>query len=152
MSALAWANARDLGRLDPASLSVRVEGKEVGSITLEEIIALGGEEFTKVLRASGQAPQENLYTGVPLAKVLEAVIPGYLREDSTLSALAADGYSTFYSGAEVLRPEHIYLVWHRDGKKLGAKAKGGLGPLLLITRQDEYGQTWCKYLVAVDIR
>lgn len=149
---LAWVNARRVNSLDSASLSVKVQGEEVGSITLEEIAALGGEEFAKVLRSSGKEPRENHYTGVPLAKVLEAVKPGILTSGVQVTILASDGYAVTYSGADVLRPEHIYLVWLKDGKALGTKASGGLGPLLVIPRQDEYGQLWCKFAIEADIR
>lgn len=149
---LAWVNASRVGSLDSASLSVKVQGEEVGAITLEEIAALGGEEFAKVLRSSGKEPKESLYTGVPLIKVLEAVKPGSVTPGVQVTVLASDGYAVTYSGADILRPEHIYLVWLKDGKALGTKAKGGLGPLLVIPRQDEYGQFWCKFVVEADIR
>ncbi len=149
---LAWLNGRRVRDLDPASLTIKVQGEEVGSISIEEISALGGEEFSKSLRSSGKKPRENTYTGVLLSKVLEAVKPGLVSKDVQISVLASDGYAVSYSGADVLRPEHIYLVWLMDGKPLASKAKGGLGPLLVLTRQDEFGQTWCKYAIEVDIR
>lgn len=150
---LAWVNAKRVAGLDPATLVVKVQGQEAGSISLEEIIALeGAEEFAKILRSSGKGPVENIYTGLPLAKVLEAVKPGLVTGGVQVSVLAGDGYAVTYTGADVLRPEHIYLVWLKDGKPLGTKASGGYGPLLVIPRRDEYGQFWCKYVIEVDIR
>ena len=124
----------------------------MGSISVEEIAALGAEEFVKVLRSSGKEPKENTYTGVPLLKVLEAVKPGLITQEVQVTVLAGDGYAVTYSGTDVLRPEHIYLVWLKDGKPLGTKANGGLGPLLVIPRRDEYGQFWCKFAIEADIR
>ncbi len=149
---LAWVNASRVGSLDPASLTVKVQGETVGSISIEEIAALGGDEFAKVLRSSGKDPKEYNFTGVPLAKVLEAVQPGLVTPGVQITILASDGYAVTYSGTDVLRPEHIYLVWLKDGKALGTKASGGLGPLLVIPRQDEYGQFWCKFAIEADIR
>lgn len=149
---LAWFHGRRVSGMDPASLAVKVQGEEVGTISLEEIAALGGEEFPKVLRSSGKEPRENMYTGVPLSKVLDAVKPGLVTQEVQVSVMASDGYAVSYSGADVLRPEHIYLVWLMDGKPLGSKAEGGMGPLMVITRQDEFGQTWCKYAIEADIR
>lgn len=149
---LAWIQAGRVARLDPASLTVQVRGEDVGSISIEEIAALGDEEFTKVLRSSGKTPTENTYTGLPLARVLEAVKPGLVTENTQVTVLASDGYAVTYTGTDTLRPEHIYLVWKKDGKNLGTKDQGGLGPLLVVTRQDDFGQTWCKFVIAVDIR
>ena len=149
---LAWLNGRSLAGLEPATLVVKEQGREVGSISLEEIMALGGEEFKVVLRSSGQEPQENTYTGVSLARVVEAVKPGLVTPQCQVSVRAADGYAVTYTGEELLRPEHIYLVWLKDGKPLGSKAKGGQGPLLVIPRQHEFGQFWCKFALEVDVR
>lgn len=149
---LAWLNGRSLAELEPATLVIKEQGQVVGSITLEEIMALGGEEFGTVLRSSGQDPRENTYTGIPLAQVVEAVKPGLVTSQCQVSVRAIDGYAVTYTGEEVLQPEHIYLVWLKDGKPLGTKAKGGTGPLLVIPRQHEFGQFWCKYAVEVDIR
>ena len=149
---LIWINSRQMGQLEPATLAIRVRGEEVGTITLEEIAALGGEEFTQVLRSSGKEPVENIYTGLPLLKVLEAVKVGLVTEDVQVTVLSSDSYFSSFTAAEMEYAQHVYLVWLRDGKKLGTKGDGGLGPLLVIPRQDEFGQRWCKFVVAVDIR
>lgn len=148
---LAWLHGRQVAGLDPATLVVYVRGEEIGSISLEEITKLGQEEFSQILRSAGKGPVENRYTGLPLIQVLHAVRPGLVTEEVQVSLLAIDGYAVVYSGEELLRPDHIYLVWLRDGKKLGAKASGGIGPLLVIPRQNEFGQYWCKYVVGADI-
>ena len=147
---LAWFHGRRVSGMDPASLAVKVQGEEVGTISLEEIAALGGEEFPKVLRSSGKEPRENMYTGVPLSKVLDAVKPGLVSQEVQVSVMASDGYAVSYSGRCLRR--NILPVWLMDGKLLGSKAEGGMGPLMVITRQDEFGQTWCKYAIEVDIR
>jgi len=152
VAVLAWLNGRSVGQLDPATLVIKEQGQEVGSITLEEITQLGGEEFSVVLRSSGADPRENQYTGLPLLEVIEAVQPGLVTEDSVVSVLASDGFATSFGGEEMVEPEHIYLVWLMDGKPLGTKANGGTGPLLVIPRQHEFGQFWCKYAVEVDVR
>lgn len=149
---LAWANGRSVAELEPATLVVKVKGEEVGSITLEEIMELGSEDFSMVLRSSGSEPKENTYTGVALAEVLEAVQPGLVSAESQVSVRAVDGYAVVYTGEEMLHPQHIYLVWLKDGKPLGSKADGGSGPLLVIPRQHEFGQFWCKFAVEVDLR
>lgn len=148
----ALVNAKEISTLSSAGLTLKVDGEAAASMSLAEIAQLGEEEFTAVLRASGKAPQENTYTGLPLLTVLEALKPGSITAESQVSVLASDGYAVSYSGADLLRPAHIYLVWLKDGKELGTKGENGLGPLLVIPRQDEFGQYWCKYVVAVDLR
>lgn len=149
---LAWLNWRSMAGREPATLVIKAGGEEVGSIALEEIEALGGEEFTAVLRSSGKAPEESVYTGLPLLQVVEAVQPGLIDADSVITVKALDGYAVTYSGEEMLRENHIYLVWLKDGKPLGSKSSGGMGPLLVIPRQHEFGQYWCKFAAEVDIR
>lgn len=149
---LAWLNSRSLATDEPATLIVKENGEEVGSISLEEIKALGGEEFIVILRSSGKDPRENTYTGVALSRIVEAVKPGLITVQSQVTARAVDGYAVTYTGKELLQSEHIYLVWLKDGNPLGNKAKGGSGPMLVIPRQHEFGQFWCKFAVEVDVR
>ena len=144
-----WQQARDI---EPAVLTVRLEGQEVGTISLTEIKQLGGQEFSVILRSSGQAPREQNYTGVPLKLVLEAVQPGMLDGKISVTVTAIDGYAVTFSANELFQEEHIYLVWAQDGQPLGDKASGGSGPLLVIPRQDEFGQRWCKFAVRVDVQ
>ena len=149
---LAWVNANSVEGLEPATLVIRENGQEVGSISLEEIISLGSEDFTVMLRSSGKDPVESVYTGLPLATILEAVKPELLSNVAQVSVKAIDGYAVAFSGEELLEIEHLYLVWQKDGKPLGDKSSGGSGPLLVIPRQDEFGQRWCKFAVEVDVR
>ncbi len=144
-----WQQARDM---EPAVLTVLLEGQEVGTISLAEIKQLGGQEFSVILRSSGQAPREQTYTGIPLRLVLEAVQPEILEGRESVTVTAVDGYATTFSVDELFENEHIYLAWAQDGQPLGDKASGGSGPLLVIPRQDEFGQRWCKFAVRVDIR
>lgn len=150
---LAWLNGRSVAQLEPATLVVKENGQETGSISLEEITSLEGvEEFSVVLRSSGKDAVENRYTGIALARVLEAAAPGSLTPDVQVSVKAIDGYAVAYAGEEALRDEHLFLVWLKDGKPLGNKTGGGSGPLMVIPRQDEFGQYWCKFVVEVDLR
>lgn len=149
---LAYINATGVGKLAEAALVLKIDGEEVASFSLEEIRELGGEQFSAVLRSSGKKPQENTYTGLPLIDVLEAMYPGAVTEEAQVSVQAIDGYAVAYSGKDLQRPGHIYLVWLKDGVELGTKSENGLGPLLVIPRLDEFGQYWCKFVVLVDVR
>ncbi len=148
----AWHNWQQAQDLDPAVLTVNLDGQEIGTIALDRIKQLGAEEFSVILRSSGQAPREESYTGVPLRLVLEEVQPGLLDGKASVTVTAIDGYAATYSVDELFDDDHIYLVWARDGQPLGDKASGGMGPLLVIPRQDEFGQRWCKFALRVDVR
>lgn len=149
---LASINAGEVKDLEPASLVVKVNGQEIGSISLEEMVALGGEEFDITLRSSQGEPRENTYLGLPLSTILEAVDQDILSQGEQVTVRAIDGYAVAYTMEEVMQSDHIYLVWRMDGDPLGNKSDGGSGPLLVIPRQDEFGQRWCKFAVEVDIR
>lgn len=148
----AWNNWLESRERDDATLVVKLAGEAVGQIDLASMKQLGSEEFSVVLRSSGQSPRENNYTGVALSAILEAVQPDILdgREQVTVTAL--DGFAVVYSVKELRQPEHIYLVWARDGQPLAGKGQGDMGPLLIIARQDQFGQRWCKFATGVDIR
>lgn len=147
-----WQNWQESRARDDAILVVVVDGQPVGEVGLGDLRALGGEEFSVVLRSSGKEPQENAYTGIALSRVLEEVKPGILDGRELVSVTALDGYAVAYSAEEIRQPEHIYLVWAKDGAPLAGKAQGGSGPLLVIARQDEFGQRWCKFAVQVEVR
>ena len=57
-----------------------------------------------------------------------------------------------YDMDELSYKDHLYLVFARDGERLAGKSSGGFGPLLLIAKQDQFGQRWCKYVTEVDVQ
>ena len=148
-----WNRSQLAGRqalVDDPGIAVAAGGEEVAIILLEEIRQLGEEEFTIVLRSSGQQPRELLLTGVPLKAVLQEADPSLLEADQAV-VRAIDGYSVAYTMEEILLEEHIFLVYLEDGESLGTKNDGGSGPLMMVPRQDEFGQRWCKFVVEVDV-
>lgn len=156
VAVLAYLNQQSLRGLDQSAenpqLIISREGEKVASIDLEEMKTLGVEEIETTLRSSGSPPRDDTYRGIPLGLVLSHVDPGLLEEAGQVTARAADGYVVAYSAEELARPDHLYVIFERGGQRLKGKAQGGDGPLLLMARQDEFGQRWCKFLVEVSVK
>ncbi len=155
VTVLAYINRSQLvdrqALVDNPAIAVSADGEEVAIIPLNDLRELGEEEFSIILRSSGQQPREILLTGVPLNVVLEKADPSLLEYTGQVVARAIDGYSVAYAMEEVLMQEHLFLVYLENGEPLGSKAEGGSGPLMMVPRQDEFGQRWCKFVVEVDI-
>jgi DMSO/TMAO reductase YedYZ molybdopterin-dependent catalytic subunit len=125
------------------------QGAEVATIYLEEIRGLGEEEFDIVLRSSGKPPRDLTLTGVPLKALLQKADASLMESASQVLVRAIDGYSVAYTMEEVLLDDHVFLVYLNSGEPLGTKEDGGSGPLMMVPRQDEFGQRWCKFAVEV---
>ncbi|MTI94399.1 MAG: hypothetical protein FH749_02770 [Firmicutes bacterium] len=148
---LAYINRPDVEGYEDANFTVTY-GDETTTLDLAALQQLNQSQFTKTLRSSGKEPVDNTYTGVPLSTVLQATDADILQGVEVVTVKAIDGYTVAFPVEEVLREEHLYLVWERDGEPLGTKDSGGSGPLLVIPRQDEFGQRWCKFAVEAEVR
>ncbi len=132
------------------ALVLQAKGEELAVISLDQIRALGEEEFPITLQSSGKPPRDLELTGVSLKAIAYDIDPTLPDRAEQVVVRAIDGYTVAYTVEEVLMDEHIYLVYLEDGKPLGTKADGGSGPLMMVPRQDEFGQRWCKFVVEVD--
>lgn len=151
---LAYLNQQGLGALqsqDNPRLRITAQGEEVAVLELQELIDLGAHEFQATLRSSGSPDRDSSYRGVSLKAVLEHVDPGLVQRAREIIARAEDGYVVAYSIDELQMADHLYVVFEEEGKPLAGKGQGGSGPLLLMARQDEFGQRWCKFLVEVSL-
>jgi DMSO/TMAO reductase YedYZ molybdopterin-dependent catalytic subunit len=137
--------------VDDPGVAIKIRGEEISTIYLDEIRSSGEEEFPVTLRSSGKPPRDLILTGVPLKAILHKLDPQLLDNSVQVVARAIDGYTVAYTMDEVLLDNHIFLVYLEDGESLGSKAEGGSGPLMIVPRQDEFGQRWCKFVVEVDV-
>ena len=97
--------------------------------------------------------KESVYVGVPLKEVLKKIIDeNILKNKEKVIVRALDGYVVSYSINEILEDEHVYLVYLKDGKVLGEKEEGGMGPLMTVPRKDDFGKRWCKFVVKVEVK
>lgn len=153
---LAYINREQLAGkqelVDNPGILVMKRGEEVATLRLEEMKKLGEEEFEIVLRSSGKPPRDLVLTGVPLKAVLQEAEPSLLEAGSQVVVRAIDGYSVAYTMEEVLMDDHIFVVYLEGGQPLRSKAEGGMGPLLLVARKDQFGQRWCQFAIEVDVQ
>ncbi len=135
---------------DQAIFTVWNESRVLKSYTMDEIKTLGEKEFTADLKASGKDPVTHFYTGVPLLYVLQdaGLDTG---QEKALSVSAIDGYVVAITYEKWSDPENVYLAYEMDGKPLGSKADGGLGPYQIIISKDKFSQFWCKYAYKAEI-
>lgn len=105
------------------------------------------EEFIATLRG-----KESVYVGVPLKEILKKIDENILKNKEKFIVKALDGYVVSYSVNEILEDEHVYLVYLKDGKVLGKKEEGGMGPLMTVPRKDAYGKRFCKFVVEVEVK
>ncbi|MFY9114596.1 MAG: hypothetical protein WAO23_05080 [Dethiobacteria bacterium] len=133
-------------------LVVKIKGEEAGRIDLEQMKTLGVMEFTTTLRTSTASPSDHTYMGIPLENILSYVVDDFRERGVRVVARAVDAYVVAYDMDELSYKDHLYLVFARDGERLAGKSSGGFGPLLLIAKQDQFGQRWCKYVTEVDVQ
>lgn len=130
---------------------ISIDGKEQGRISKKQVEQMGVSEYTVTMDTSKTDPTDVVFEGVELKDILEQnkiKISDY----KTIQAKALDGYSTAMTVEEVMKPDNVILCIKKDGKYLGTKGDGGMGPFLVIIREDSFSQRWCKYLEAVDLR
>lgn len=120
-------------------------------LSYEQIRALPAAEFAAIIRASGQRPEDAVYTGAALADVL--ALAGLEQADIVdcrrMAVTAADGYIASFRLADVLAADNIYLAYMQDGELMRPRGQGGFGPYQLIARQDSFSQRWAKYVVEI---
>lgn len=151
---LAWANMRRLPSAgDVPTLVLRAADRGITRATLDEIRAMGAEEFEATLLTTSAPPATYTYIGVPLSGIIGRLAgeDALVRAEQVV-ARAADGYSIAFSISDVLAAENIYLVFERNGRPLPPREAGGPGPMQLVVRRDGFGQRWCKYLAEVEIQ
>jgi hypothetical protein len=151
----AFLNSRDLeGKKQmqrEAKIIIKEGEKELETIGLDDLLGLGPEEFRANLDTSDSGPQEHIYTGIQLNKVLESIgedIGDYLN----IIVKAIDGYTVAFNSGEVLEDGNIYIAYMIDGKPLAPKEEGGSGPYQIIVRKDQFSQRWCKYVTEIILR
>lgn len=125
------------------------QGEEIAQLTMEEIMNMGEEEVTAVLDTSDTDPEEYQYTGVLLKKILEELNIEY-KDKEAIIASAVDGFNSAIPMSKIIEDDNVYLVYMWQGKPLGTREEDGKGPFMIIIRNDQFSQNWCKYVVGVD--
>lgn len=120
-------------------------------ITMDNVLNLNPVDFKATMTTSTTEPIPMEYTGIELNKLLKHY-DIQVTAESIIQVTALDGYATALNGKEVLEPENIYLSIYKNGKPLKSKAEGGVGPYLIVIRNDLFSQRWCKFVGEIIVR
>lgn len=150
----AYLNADSIAEkkeLQKNSILIIKMGEDEVKFNMNDIKALGEEEFKANLKTNGKAPIEYNYKGVDLKKIIDK--SGFdVSGKDTLITQSVDGYTIALGLDEAMKANNVYAVYEREGELLGTKEDGGKGPYMTIIREDKFSQRRCKYLTVVEIQ
>ena len=127
------------------------EGEQSERITMADILALQPVEFEAVLNTSTTSPTSVKFTGVELSKLCRRY--GItLTPSSLIQVNALDGYASVVTGEEALRSGNVYICIGMEGEPLKSKKEGGFGPYLMVIRDVQFSQRWCKFVEEIVIK
>lgn len=125
----------------PACTINIVNGSSTVTLTEKELGAIPAVTLKATMKKKDGSELENEYTGVPLAKVLEAAgVKAYTK----VSAVASDDYACEYT-PDMINAEGSILAYNRDGEALGDS-----GPLMTILKEQPSNK-WCKNTVKLTV-
>lgn len=144
----AWMNASSIEDSEGTQLSICLDGEEVASYSLNELMKIG-EDSTYAEFTSGKADDEKgTWSGIWMNKLLKEA---GISEDQyqTIILTAGDGYSV---AADVDEAEVCLVAWEKDGETLGYYDKGGTGPMRCIFSEESFGMRCIHNLVKINCR
>lgn len=130
---------------------INIDGEQVAKVTLAELYDLEPVKFTTVMDTSNTNPTDVEFTGVEVSKICKS--KGI--DISTVSVFefkALDSYASAVTIDEIQEPENVYICVEIDGEQLKNKDDGGMGPFLMVIKNAQFSQRWCKYLMELNIR
>ncbi len=131
-------------------LNVTVDGEVVGTLTYDELIALGAVEYEAIYDTSKTDPVVETYKGVELKKVF-AYFEISLENKSAVTATAVDNFAMAYSVEEVMADDSLYVTYERNGEAILGEEDDDGGPLMVIVKNDQFSNRRCKWLISVGV-
>jgi hypothetical protein len=154
VAVLAYLNAGNLAakkELEEKAEFLLTHQEKQYRITLEDIHALGPVDFVALMDTSTTDPTPLSLGGVELWTLLQQY-QIKLQEGSLVQFRALDGYASAVTGQEVLTEDNVYLCIYMNGERLKPKQEGGLGPYLIVIKNDRFSQRWCKFVEEIQVR
>lgn len=144
----AWMNASSTEASEGTQLTICLDGKEVASYSLEELMQMGKDSTYAEFTSGKGAGEKGTWSGIWLSKLLKEA---GLTEDQyqTIILSAGDGYSV---AADVDETDVCLVAWEKEGETLGYYTKGGTGPMRCIFSEDSFGMRCINYLVKINCR
>lgn len=136
---------------DNVEINILNDGEEVTTLSYNDLIAIGAEEFESTYDTSTTDPVVETYKGVELKKIFESL--GISTDDkSSVVLTAVDNYAIAYTMEEVLIDGNVYVTYECEGEALLSKDDGGQGPLEVIITSDSFSNRRCKWLISIEIK
>ncbi len=143
---------RPQGDIEKGVLSIKKNGEVLKELSMEEIKSLPKVEEKIAFSSSNNSNENAIYTGVPLRKILDSVDPQLLQNATQVITKAEDGFVSTFSVKEVTASDNIILAYAREGKALGTKENGGIGPFRIVVKTDPFGNRSTKYLNELEVQ
>ena len=154
VAVLAYLNTGDLDLKKKLEMNAEFQllyGDFAYLVTMEDVLDLNPIEFGAIMRTSTTQATPVSFTGVELTKLLARYgIP--VEAGSTVQINALDGYASVFTAEEVLTPENVFLCIYMNGEVLKPKKAGGFGPYLVVIRNVQFAQRWCKFVEEIVVR
>ncbi len=152
--ALAYLNAGDIERKKDLEMRAEFLIKQNGReqlLNMQDILDLEPVDFEAVKRTSTTEPTPVIFTGVEFGKLFAAY--GFeIDNGSTVQVISLDGYASAVSGQEILSGDNVYLCIYMDGVPMKTKQEGGFGPYLMVIKNVQFSQRWCKFVEEIIIK
>ena len=154
VSVLAYLNGADRELKKELEIEAEfflTEGEQSERITMADILAPQPVEFEAVLNTSTTSPTSVKFTGVELSKLCRRY--GItLTPSSLIQVNALDGYASVVTGEEAYVQEMCTSASAWRGNRSNRKKEGGFGPYLMVIRDVQFSQRWCKFVEEIVIK
>lgn len=142
----------DCPYLKDATISIKINNEKVDELNFSTILQLEQHEFAATHR-SGRRPDpiDYHFQGVTLKSILE-----YKGIDLTnkkyITISAKDGFEVVFEIEEILKNDHMFIVYLKNEKPLGTMENDGSGPYRLIIPDDRFAMRWVKHILEINIK
>jgi len=120
-------------------------------VTMDDLAEIGSRVIDANYKTNLMPAVQKKYTGVSLNSLLNHLGVDYSAAKS-VSFSAADGYVSAAPISDAMDEDNCFIVFEENGKPLGTRESGGLGPYMVVFARDRFSQRWCKYLLEVTLR
>jgi len=151
--ALAWLNRNNVAgkkAVQENGTFLVTAGDSRYTVTMSDIEEIGSRVVDANYKTNLMPAVQKKYTGVPLKSLLDSLGVDYSAAKSVRFS-AADGYISVAAVSDALDEENCFIVFEEDGKPLGAREAGGVGPFMVIFAKDRFSLRWCKYLLEITV-
>ena len=130
---------------------LKADGDTAAIVNLQDLLDMGTESFSTRLSTSVASPRSTDLEGVELWAVY-AHFGVDITDVTRFDVRGLDGYFSPLTADEVAAEKHVYICIAMDGEILTDKSAGGWGPFLLVIRDSDFAQRWCKYVEEIDAK